>query len=84
MDSLTIKIFKPEAVFFTGEIASLSSQNSLGNFDILPDHANFITVIEKNLTLYFKNGSTKVLEFDIGVLRLFGVEIDVYLGIKTS
>ena len=38
----------PRETIFNGEILTISSVNSAGKFDILPEHANFITIIEKN------------------------------------
>lgn len=43
---LTIRIFTPKALIFEGQAISVSSTNSEGRFDILPEHANFITLVE--------------------------------------
>ncbi len=46
-NTLTVKIISPTQTIFDGEAFSVSSVNSLGKFDILPMHANFITLIQK-------------------------------------
>lgn len=46
-DSLNVKIFSPTQTIFEGEAVSISSVNSMGKFDILPFHANFITLVQK-------------------------------------
>lgn len=46
-NSLTVKILSPTQTIFDGEAFSISSVNSLGKFDILPFHANFITLVQK-------------------------------------
>ncbi len=38
----------PRETMFEGEVLTISSVNTTGKFDILPEHANFITIIEKN------------------------------------
>lgn len=43
---LQVKILTPLAMLFEGKAFSVSSVNSDGRFDILPQHANFITLIE--------------------------------------
>ncbi len=43
---LNVKIMTPHKILFSGKAFSVSSKNSEGNFDILPEHANFITLIE--------------------------------------
>lgn len=42
---LTVKVMTPKQMVFDGQALSVSSKNSQGNFDILPEHANFITII---------------------------------------
>lgn len=43
---LHVRINSPDKVMWEGEAESMSSVNSEGPFDILPYHANFITVVE--------------------------------------
>lgn len=45
---LKIKILSPTQTIYEGEAVSISSVNSVGKFDILPYHANFITLVQKN------------------------------------
>lgn len=45
---LKVKIFSPTQTIYDGDAVSVSSVNSLGKFDILPYHANFITLVQKN------------------------------------
>lgn len=47
-DVLNVKIISPTQTIFDGEALSISSVNSLGKFDILPFHANYITLVQKN------------------------------------
>jgi len=46
-NTLTVKIISPTQTLYDGEAYSVSSVNSLGKFDILPMHANFITLVQK-------------------------------------
>ncbi len=46
-DFLNVKILSPTQTIFDGPALSVSSTNTLGKFDILPYHANFITLVEK-------------------------------------
>lgn len=45
-DTLYTTISSPEKQIWEGKAVSISSVNSAGSFDILPFHANFITIIE--------------------------------------
>jgi F0F1-type ATP synthase epsilon subunit len=46
MDALQVKIKSPEKILWEGEALSVSSKNIDGPFDILPMHANFISLVE--------------------------------------
>ena len=43
-----LKVVSPQDTLFEGKALSVSSRNSAGNFDILPEHANFITIVENS------------------------------------
>jgi F0F1-type ATP synthase epsilon subunit len=43
---LKVRVITPKSSLFEGEATSVSSINSQGKFDILGQHANFITLIE--------------------------------------
>ena len=45
-DLLSVKINSPQKIVWEGMAKSVSSTNSQGPFDILPQHANFVTIIE--------------------------------------
>lgn len=47
MENLKVRIDSSEKLIWEGEAASVSSINSRGPFDILPFHASFISLIEK-------------------------------------
>lgn len=83
-NSLSVKIFwKPEAEQknFEGKAEAVSSQNQLGKFDILPGHANFITFIFQELTLYFKNKEKISFRFERGILEVSENEVNIFLGV---
>ena len=58
---INIEISSPEKEIWNGTAESLSSVNSSGPFDILPMHANFITILE-NQKISINTGS-KIEEF---------------------
>ena len=59
---LTVKVQTPQTILFQGRAQSVSSTNSLGEFDILPKHANFITLIE-NKTIVVVTEDKKAQQF---------------------
>jgi F0F1-type ATP synthase epsilon subunit len=61
-DKITVKIASPEEILWQGEAFSVSSKNSQGNFDILPHHANFITIIENQPVVVRDDEQQKLFE----------------------
>ena len=73
---LTISINSPDKMIWEGKGTSVSSVNSMGPFDILPQHANFITIIE-NTPIIIK-GLDKVLEYQFPLCLMYARDNYVY------
>ena len=70
-----------DRIVFQGEVDTVTSYNKKGTFNILKDHANFISVIEKKL-IYKRKGSTQEMLVDNALLKVRENKVFVYLGIK--
>ena len=66
---------------FEGKAISVSSQNQLGDFDILPQHTNFITLIYNYLTIVTPKKEIIKYNFKRGVLRVRKNKVEVFLGL---
>jgi F0F1-type ATP synthase epsilon subunit len=44
--TMRVKIYAPFKVYFDGEAKSMTAVNKVGPFDILPQHHNFISLLE--------------------------------------
>ena len=67
--------------YFQGSARSLTATNKTGQFDILPMHANFITMV-KDWVIVDKGLSTeKKIEFTSAVISVNGNHLDVYVGV---
>lgn len=84
IEELYLKVFSPEKVFFEGEIKSLTSINEDGRFDVLSEHANFISIIRETLVISHKNGENQEIKIDGGVIKVHENKISVYLGIEAE
>lgn len=77
---LNLKIQSPEAVIWEGQARSLSSTNSQGDFDILPGHANMITLIDdKPLKVVDARGHLLEFRLKRGVIYVRNNFVSVYL-----
>ena len=59
---LNVRIISPQKELFNGQALSVSSTNSEGKFDILPEHANFITLVQ-NSQITIRTGEGKDLNY---------------------
>ena len=82
-ESILVSVFTRQRALFQGEAYGLTSRNEKGVFDILPRHANFITLIKQFLTIYAKEGKKEV-PIDNGVLEVNNNRVWVYIGVGSS
>ena len=60
-DEIYVKLASPEKVLWEGTAFAVSSKNSQGNFDILPHHTGFLTIVEDQ-PIKIRNPKKKVLQ----------------------
>ncbi len=68
-------------LLFEGQVDAVSSFNDKGPFDILPQHANFISLIKKSIVIHISKTQEKKFEVESGLLKVRDNSIEVYLGI---
>lgn len=65
-----------------GEAKSISGNNVKGPFDILSEHANFISIVSRKLVIKDKDNKIKEFNVDSGVMQVKENKVMVYLGVK--
>lgn len=65
--------------FFNGDAKTVTSLNDTGEFDVLPNHANFVTLIRAFIIIDKDLPSEKKFEIDNGVLAAKTGAVDIYL-----
>ena len=80
-DNFHLLVRSRQGVLYEGEVSSISSYNEDGIFDILPEHANFISLIQKSLVI--RDLVNNVREFNVttALLRNRNNKVEVYLGV---
>lgn len=83
MNTLHLKILSPFNLIFDADVLSVSSINSAGRFDILPQHANFITLVEgKPIEVRVASEKQKrVFNFPLSVIYTYSNQVSVYTNI---
>lgn len=86
MDYLQVKIQTPKEILFHGQAKAISSKNSKGNFDILPGHANFITITTPSSPIIVYIDIKKKLTFSpqVAVFYCTNNKVNVYTDMTLS
>ncbi|HLC93627.1 MAG TPA: hypothetical protein VJG85_01280 [Patescibacteria group bacterium] len=79
-NKLQVKIKSATRTHFDGEAFSITSYNDTGVFDVLPQHANFITVIKDRVIVNKGMKDQVEVRVENGVLSVKGDRVNVYLG----
>lgn len=83
MQTLHVRIISPQQLILDTQAATISSKNLQGPFDILPQHANFITVIENQpIVVRIKGQKPLVFKFPIAIIYVQENKVNVYTYIQ--
>lgn len=95
--TLHVRIISPQQLILDTEANSVSSKNPQGSFDILPQHANFITLINnspivvrpaRNANASVAGGATGqkplVFKFPLAIILTRENKVDIYTYIQQS
>jgi len=77
-----IKVRNTEGVLFEGDVDRITSYNEIGQFDIYPMHANFISIIKKGLILFRHHQKLQDIKFDQAVLKIKKDNAGIFLGLE--
>jgi F0F1-type ATP synthase epsilon subunit len=79
---LKVVVMNPDERLWEGSAESVSSENSSGTFDILPQHANFVTIVRnKPITIRTLDGEEKKVTYKNAVLVIKEDALMIYTDI---
>ena len=79
---LNVRIVTPKAIVYEGTALSVSSKNSKGKFDILPQHANFITIVEKSPIIIRTDLKKRLIfNFEVAIISTIKNLVNIYTDI---
>lgn len=77
--TLKVTVLSPEEVLYDGRAYSITSENYAGKFDVLPEHASFLTFIGKHPIVIVKTDKTKLtFNFDQGIIYVKDNIVKIY------
>ena len=76
---LNVHVVTPRRFLYQGFALSVSSRNSEGKFDILPEHANFITLVEnQDITIKKPDNTSLVVKVHQAIIFNTENEVEIY------
>mgnify|MGYP002713224405 CR=1 FL=1 len=82
--TFSVRVIGLQGEVFSGEVLAVSSTNEQGTFDILPEHTNFIALIQDQVELLISPEKTKSFELKTGVIRCKNGQVEVVLGVDSQ
>lgn len=76
-----IKVYAPFKVYFDGIATSITAVNGTGPFDILGQHHNFITILEKCDIIIRTDKDEQSIPIEKGVMHVKADEVVVFLDV---
>lgn len=80
--TLHVLIRNREKVIYEGDALSLSSANKKGNFDVLGQHINFISIIRNYIKIQKMDKTFQEYKLRTGLMKVNGNRIEVFVGIS--
>jgi len=76
-----IKVYSPFKVYFDGQAESISAVNGTGPFDILPQHHNFMTLLDPCDVIIRANKEERKIRISKAVMHVKSNQVIVFLDV---
>lgn len=81
--TIHVRILSPQQLFLDTLASSVSSKNLSGSFDILPQHANFITIVENQPIVVRIQGQKPItFKFPLAIIYSTQNQVNIYTYIQ--
>lgn len=83
--TIHVRILSPQELILETEAYAVSSKNSQGSFDVLAQHANFITVVENEPIVVRRKGQKPLnFKFPIAIFYVSNNKVNIYTYLQMS
>ncbi len=76
-----IKVYSPYKIYFDDDAESISAVSGTGNFDILPRHHNFMTLLKPCDIIVRAKGKEHIIRINQGVMHVKSNQAIVFLDV---
>lgn len=82
-DILSVEVRNPDTVLFSGSAVSVSSKNSVGPFDVLPQHENFISLLSDKIVIFKDKHQKQEIPNSSAIIKAKQNRVTIFLGVET-
>ena len=79
--SMYIKVRSPFKSYYDGDAFSISAENATGPFDILPQHHNFISLLNPCELIIRASGGEQKIQIASGLMHVKADQVIVFLDV---
>lgn len=79
---LKLLVQDTENIIFNDMVDRVTSYNEVGRFDVYPMHANFISIITKQIDIYQNRQKVKEIPIEQAIMKVKKDEIHIFLGLE--
>lgn len=76
---LHLRILARDNLVYKGEVSSVTSTNERGKFDVLPEHAHFISLVTDYVLIRELDGREHELKVTQGIIRVRDDYVNIYI-----
>ena len=78
---MAVKVYAPFQVYYEGDAYSVSAENAVGPFDIMPGHRNFLCMLV-SCTLQLKTpAGDKAIKISRALMHVKSDRVEVFVGV---
>ncbi len=81
---INISVLSPEETLYSGQARALTCHNEDGDFDVLPLHTNFISLIDEYVIIHLPNGEKKKITIAKALMKAIENNITILLNIDLT
>lgn len=83
LNTLTVEIRNPDVILFSGTATAVSSKNSVGPLDILPQHENFISLLTDTIVVHQEKHQKQEIPNQSAIVKAKSNKVSIFLGVET-
>lgn len=80
---LSVEVRNPDRILYSGPATAVSSKNSVGPLDILPQHENFISLLTDKIVIHQDKHQKQEIPNQSAIVKAKANRVSVFLGVET-